>query len=161
MSKEEFDIDALHVTHSKKGKRLTTDIPNLVLMSMLGMNMGVVEMRIIIFIASTSYGIRNREETVYLSTEDFRKVIKIQESHLSKYIREMLKGQIILRSMKRGDKHKYAINLLNWGYTMKNYKKVDKSYKLCNSEYTFDDKSLTFCNKSVTKDGTVVYNSNG
>jgi len=163
MSEEDVEIDVskFYTAYNDKGQRLHTQFPNALLMAMCGSGLSTVEMRIINFIARTSFGIKNREETYYLGADDFKEFTGIQKSHFSNTIRKMLKEQKIFRGMKSGDKYKYAVNLLRLGCTMKYYRNVNAGYKLRNKEYTFDDESYAFSNKADVKSDTIVYNSDG
>lgn len=161
MSEDESDVSKLYMTYDEKGNRLFTPIPNALLMARCGAKMSAVEMRIIDYIARMTYGFQGKEETCYLGADDFKEYTGIQKTHFSTTIRKMLKAKTIFRGMKSGDKYKYAINLLTWGYPMKYYRIVNEGYKLSNKEYTFDDESYAFSNKADVNNDTIVYKSDG
>lgn len=145
---------------NEKSPRLYTKIPNALIAALVGRIYVLAEIRIILYICRMSFGF-HREDTNYLSLDDFKEVTGTKKTHLSKTLKKLLNEYEIFRHSKNGDKYKYAINLLPFGIKMKHYRIGQPNDKLDDGYYEIGNINDDFGNRKDQHNNVILYSSKG
>lgn len=147
--------------YDEKGTLLWTRTPNCLLNALLGGIHNFTETRILLYLCRMTYGFQNKEETYYLSLEDFVKETGIKKPHLSKAIKKLLDKYVIFRYNKSSDKYIYAINLLPYHVEMKHFRYGKPNYESGDGVYEIGSIDYGFRNFKDTDEDVIVYNKKG
>lgn len=152
--------DKLWRPFDDKNKLLWTQVPNCLIEVICMGGYKSTEIKILLYISRMSFGF-HREDTNFLSLEDFEGQLVMKKAHVSKAIKSMVNDDIIFKHSKNGNKYKYVINLLRHGLRMKHYRAGKLDDKIDDGVYKNGSIDNELSNYRDSKDDLTLYSKKG